>query len=363
MQKVRDFLQAHKRSLIIASIAVVFIGLVIVFYLVASSLIGNSSNSANTSGNNEEGSSETSGEQNSGSGGQGLSGDVKGLIGSVASTRNLKGLTLRINQIDTCSLPNADAYVAVTNGDGDVIRSLKKEEITVTVDGKKIDSFIFDPINDEERSLASTLVIDKSGSMAGAPMNDAHSAARSYVKSSGSKDTFALIAFDSQVHTLQGRTKDKQSIMNSIGGIAAGGNTAIYDAVSVAVDNTSGCGRKAVVLMSDGDDTASTSFNIDQAINKANLAGLPVFTVGLKGTNFSAGPLRSIAERTGGQYFETSNSAELASLYAKISNQLKGQYYVGLKLVGVPKNGKEHVLKITSNIAGSPTTSERHFIY
>lgn len=345
----------------IAGIVAGFIILIVVFYFILSAIMRDDTDTSSTS-QSASNSSSTKNSNNGGSGGQSLQGDIKTLIGSVSSNRNVQGLTLRINQIDTCSLPNADAYVAVTNADGKVIEDLKKGEVTVTVDGKKVDSFSFDPVGDNQRPLSSTLVIDKSGSMVGAPIVDARNAAKTYVDSSGKSDTIALVSFDNQVQTLQTLTADKPAVKGAIDGIQAKGNTAIYDALSVAIDNTTGCGRKAIVLMSDGDDTASSNFNLESVINKANLAGLPVFTVGLKGEDFNAATLRAIADRTGGQYYETSNSADLATLYSKISNQLKGQYYVGLKL-NIPKTGEQHSLKITSKVSGSPTTSERFFIY
>ena len=60
--------------------------------------------------------------------------------------------------------------------------------------------------------------------------------------------------------------------------------------------------------------------------------------------------------------FETSDPKELSSLYDKVDSQLRGQYFIGLKL-NITKTNQQHVLKITSNIEGSPTSSERYFIY
>lgn len=315
-------------------------------------------NDSNQGNNSSSSNSNTGG---SGSGGQGITSDVRRILKSVSSTRNLSGLTLRINQIDICQLPDLTAYVAVATDSGD-ISQLNANDVKVYLDGKLIENPQFSKVDANKQPLSATIVFDRSGSMRGAPIEQARSAAQQFVDKAAANDKLALVQFDHEVNTLSGLTTDRASIKNAIGGIAVRGDTALYDALSQGVSETSGCSRRAVVLLSDGGDTASKNASLDNAINQANVAGIPVFVVGLQGETYDANTLKAIADRTGGQLFETADPAALADLYNRVDAQLKGQYYIGLKL-NIPKDGKEHRLKIESNIQGSPTSSERSFVY
>lgn len=334
-----------------------FVLVVGVVVLITSMLLGARDDSAS------QGERQTSdrSSQSNGFGGQGITNDVRRILKSVNSTRNLTGLTLRINQIDVCQLPDLTAYVAVTSESGD-ISQLNAGDVKVFLDGKQIINPQFSKINTKSQPLSATLVLDRSGSMRGAPIDQAKAAAQQFVDKAAANDKLALVQFDQQVNVLQSLTEDRVAVKNGIAQISVRGDTALYDALAQGVQETSGCSRRAVVLLSDGGDTASKDSSLDNAINQANVAGLPVFVVGLQGETYDAATLRAIADRTGGQLFETADPAALADLYAKVDAQLKGQYFIGLKL-NIPKDGKEHRLKIESNVQGSLTSSERSFIY
>jgi VWFA-related protein len=344
------------KRVLIGGGAVLVIVLAIGFFMLLMALFGNK----NTDTQNQNGTGESS--NTDGIGGTGLSGDVRKLIGSVKSTRNLKGLTLRINQIDVCTLPDLTAFVAVTTDSGDVSR-LSSKDIKVELDGETVNNVKFEPINTASQPLSATLVIDRSGSMAGAPLDQAKNAANLFIDKTAPNDRIGVVQFDHTVQTVTGLTTDRAAAHTAVNQITLGGDTSLYDAVGQGVSVTNGCSRRAVVVLSDGGDRMSSTYNLDSAVNAANRAGLPLFVVGLKGETYDANVLRALADRTGGQLFETDNPAALADLYTRVDAQLKGQYYVGFKLEGVAKDGKEHRLKITSTVEGSPTTSERSFIY
>lgn len=290
-----------------------------------------------------------------------LQGSTSKLTGSTTSTRNLKGLTLRINQIETCNPSVVSAYVAVSSDAGVVNKNFKKADVSVYVDGTQLKDFDFNEVDGEKTPLTNMLVIDHSGSMKGAPIENAKSAASQYVQKLRTGDQAGLIQFDDRVELLQAVTNDKAKVIGSIGGIQPRGDTAVYDALNSAVAQVPNCGRKAVTILTDGDDTASKS-DAQSVITNANTANLPVFSVGIKGEGFNPATIKQISEATGGQYLEANTPTEIANLYGNIDGQLTGQFVANLKL-SIPKNGSAHTLKIVSNVEGSPTSSERQFVY
>lgn len=290
-----------------------------------------------------------------------LQGSTSKLTGSTTSTRNLKGLTLRINQIETCNPTVVSAYIAVSSDAGVVNKNFKKADVSVYVDGKQMKTFDFNEVDGEKTPLTNMLVIDHSGSMKGAPIENAKSAATQYVQKLRTGDQVGLVQFDDRVDLLEAITNDKARVVAAIGTIQPRGDTAVYDALNSAVAQVPNCGRKAVTILTDGDDTASKS-NSQSVITAANTANLPVFSVGIKGEGFNPATIKQISEATGGQYLEANTPTEIANLYTNIDGQLTGQFVANLKL-SIPKDGSSHTLKIVSNVEGSPTSSERSFIY
>ncbi|MFA5776435.1 MAG: VWA domain-containing protein [Patescibacteria group bacterium] len=295
-------------------------------------------------------------------GGIPLFGSKVGLVGSAISTRNLAGMLLQVNQIDICEFPNVNIYATITDEEGEVFSDVRAKDFTVTVDGKEVKEYSFSFIKEENIPLSTTLVLDHSGSMKGDPIVKAKESAISYIDKLKPTDEVALIQFDTQIELLQKLTKDKETVKSLINNIVPRSDTALYDVVYFSAENNLGCGRKAVILLTDGRDTASKNFTLDKAIEKVNLVNVPVFVVGLKSYQFTPEILRRIAEGTGAQYFEAPTPQDLATMYQKINNQLRGQYRFMYKL-DIPKTNSDHRIKISSTVAGSQTTSEKGFIY
>ncbi len=111
--------------------------------------------------------------------------------------------------------------------------------------------------------------------------------------------------------------------------LPAVGNTSLHDALVYSLYQLRGIrGRKALVLLSDGDDTASLVSYAD-ALEFARRSGAAVYTIGLDvGAAQLAirGKLEKLASETGGRSFFVSKAVELSGVYADISRELRSQY-------------------------------------
>jgi VWFA-related protein len=89
-------------------------------------------------------------------------------------------------------------------------------------------------------------------------------------------------------------------------------------------------GRRAMVLLSDGDDTASAMAFRD-ALEYARRSGVTIYSIGLDVGKLQTGvrsKLNDLARETGGRTFFISRAAELVTVYREIEEELRSQYLV-----------------------------------
>jgi Ca-activated chloride channel homolog len=188
----------------------------------------------------------------------------------------------------------------------------------------------------EERPVTLAVVSDSSGSMQPA-MPMVHTAASRFIDQLGADDKALVIDFDDKVYLLQDVTGDKEQLRLALTSTTALGGTALYDALYASYRKLKAVdGRKAIILLSDGDDTAS-KFSFRRVLDEAKINDILIYSIGL-GTSFLDVDLRrilrSLSEETGGRAFFPDKADQLETVYKEIATELKSQYYVTYE----PKN-------------------------
>lgn len=155
-----------------------------------------------------------------------------------------------------------------------------------------------------------------------------------------SGDEMGLILFGSQAFLVTPLTYDLSAVRAQLQGAAvglAGTETAIGDAIAVAVKRLSALPAQArvLVLLTDGVNNAG-SIEPREAARAAKAAGVRIYTIGIGATrmripgffgsqvvnpsaDLDAGMLTSIATQTGGHFFRATDSRELADAYRTIN--------------------------------------------
>jgi Ca-activated chloride channel family protein len=112
-----------------------------------------------------------------------------------------------------------------------------------------------------ERVPASVgIAIDTSGSMQGEKFDVARNALDRFLgQLLDPTDEIFLYRFDDEVQLLEGWTSSRELLTRALGRIAPRGATALYDAIAQAVPlaQTGRNRKKALVIISDGNDTSS----------------------------------------------------------------------------------------------------------
>ncbi len=173
------------------------------------------------------------------------------------------------------------------------------------------------PTDVEKTSAAVILVIDTSGSMAGAPISMAREAAMASVAVLAPDDLVEVIAFDSKPKRLfmMQKAKNQMMIDSFISKLRSGGGTDIVKALDLAYKDLSPvqAKKKHIVLLTDGQSATS---GIDPILQNASSEGITISTIGL-GTSVNQAFLEKIANATGGKASFTTNPGNLPRLFMR----------------------------------------------
>ncbi|MBU0494731.1 MAG: VWA domain-containing protein [Chloroflexi bacterium] len=264
---------------------------------------------------------------------------------SVPWTRDTK-LTLIINQISVGQFPTVITYMSVLDKDGRPFRNVGREHLRVFQDGRPVSTFSAKRVSVTQDPLSLVMAIDVSGSMKGEPMDRAKEAAAKFVRQLSPQDSVCLVAFSGEVHVVHDFTTDKTSIIAAIEGLEANGDTALFDVVGASATLLSTQpNRHAAIILTDGCDTASTTYELDSCMALARSTNVPVYAIGLQGAQFTPEILERIAADSGGRYLYAPTPNELDALYQQTRGQLQDQYRITFDSLH-PADHAEHTITV-----------------
>ncbi len=237
--------------------------------------------------------------------------------------------------------------VTATDGSGHFVRDLAQADFLVFEDGVQQDISFFTRTS---LPLSVSLLLDTSASME-EKMATVHVAASGFVNQLRPQDQAEIIDFDSRVTVSVPFTADRADLEKGIRATAAGGSTALYNAVYIAIKElrklpVTGPGdqrRQAIVVLSDGEDTSSL-VGFEEVLELAKRSETVIYAIALKskdyltakGYNEADYVLRQLTTQTGGRVFFPETVDELPAIYRAISDELSAQYAIGYS----SKNGR-----------------------
>ena len=231
--------------------------------------------------------------------------------------------------IEEVAVNLVELYTTVTDKNGLLIRGLERNEFQVWEDGRPREIAKFELVEDLPLTLGIT--IDTSGSMFES-LGEAQRAAVGFLENIiTSRDRCFALAFADRPALLMERTSDVGAVAEVLENLVASGSTSLHDAIVTSLYYYRGIrGRRALVLLSDGDDTSS-SLEFEESLEYAKRSGVSVFAIGLRIGKTDIGArrkLEKLAEETGGRTFYIKDASELAGVYKDIERELRSQYLV-----------------------------------
>jgi VWFA-related protein len=267
-------------------------------------------------------------------------------------------------------------YCSVRSKQNALVGTLEKGDFDLSEDGTKQTIKYF--TKETDLPLTIGLLVDVSNSQRNLIEIERRAASSFFSSVLKKKDVAFLLSFGADANLDQDITGSPQILQDALRGMKLNGGfaginsgpvptmnkprgTVLYDAVYLAANDmlSKEVGRKAIVLITDGDDQGSRETE-KAAIEAAQKADAIIYGVlyvdrqfyGGFGMAYSGeGVLKTMAEETGGRLFQVDNRKNtLDSIFTQIQQEMRTQYAVGYTPTNSKKDGSFRKIDLrTSN--------------
>src|SRR5215467_6453414 len=242
--------------------------------------------------------------------------------------------------------------VTVRDADGHLVSDLSQDAFQVFDDGERQQITQF---TRERVPVSLGVLLDISDSMFGRRIADARLAVDNFLfEQLNHEDEFFILAFNHRPHVLTQWTQTPLVVREALDSIKPTGGTAVYDAVieSMPLIAKRNRERGALLIVSDGEDTASTAMlkDVRFALRRSQAF---VYAIAIdppddrRPINSRVNPttLREITDENGGRTEVVQSSSDIVAASARIADELNHQYVLGY----TPKHGvdgKFHSIRV-----------------
>ena len=254
--------------------------------------------------------------------------------------------------------------VSVTDTTGAPITDLAQPSFTILENGKpqKISSFNFAA----NLPISVGVLLDHSGSMV-KRIKDAKEAAVAFFRSimkPGDRAFFGAFAFDTKnVAPFVGEPSLIEAQVNA--SPEAAGGTALYDAIITGLYRfRSVQGRKALVIITDGEDTSSR-LSYEEMLTYTRAARVPLYFIGI-GLGFAdvsgTSKMRALAAETGGVAYFLRDVKQLQEAYVKLEADLRTQYLISYHTESMRNDQQYRTVEVKVDRPNAKVRTIRGFI-
>ena len=241
--------------------------------------------------------------------------------------------------------------VSVTDGKDRYVSGLSETEFAVFEDGirQEVSFFTRDAL-----PLSVALLIDCSASME-QKIGVAQEAGVRFIHALRGGDLAQVVQFNDRVQVLHDYSSDQVALESALRSTRPSGATVLYNALYVTLKELRTQGspdaprRLAVVLLSDGEDTASLATE-EQVLALAREAEIAVYAISLRpdtplarereGQGRAKYFLTNLTRDTGGQVYFPARLSDLDSVYSRIATDLRSQYTLGYVSSNATRDGR-----------------------
>jgi len=245
--------------------------------------------------------------------------------------------------------------VCVRDPSGGFMANLTADDFLVLENGKP--QRVLFVVPSDAVPLTVLLLIDRSASMRGQKLERALEAVTQLLKLLGPKDQLAILAFNQRTVRAHAFGDDPARVPAALASLKATGTTALNDALLVAANDLVRARRgdlpetrEAIIVLSDGEDTASL-VGFEEVLPVLRRTGSLVYAISLRtdargewlGANW---PLLALARDTGGRALGVPRLAALPDLYRDIDAEVRHSYRIGYLSADKRRDGQWRSLSV-----------------
>ena len=273
-------------------------------------------------------------------------------------------------------------YATVTDRDGRLVPDLGREAFEIRDNGQPRPVTVF---SNDIQPITIVVMLDRSGSMRG-NFRLVEQAAGEFVRRLRPEDKARIGSFADRIEIQPERfTSDQQELLGILRSeMPVTGPTPLWNALDRAIDAVGEQeGRKVVLVFSDGADAPSNfalnNRSVMDVMRRAQQEDVMVYAIGLQTTVLprssrgrAMGPLTgrmavrrpdpalaTVAEDTGGGYFELTRADDLATTFARVADELHRQYALGFEPPAL--DDKMHRLDVRVNAKGMKVRARKEY--
>lgn len=257
--------------------------------------------------------------------------------------------------------------VTVRDANGRLVTDLQRGDFTVMENDQpqRIELFgrAHDPGEDETMALDLGILFDTSDSMIEVLQVTRQAAVR-FLDTIPRARNLTTIFFDEDIRISRYDSENQQGLFARILAQEGGGNTALYDAITVYLSRVQDSrGRKVLVLFSDGEDSMS-EVSPSELLYLVRSSSVTIYPIAFQSFKLSSSRalrslafLNQLAELSGGRLFNPRVSSKLGEVYDEILAELRAQYVIGIVPDDRKVDGRFHKLEVRVD---RPGLSVRH---
>jgi Ca-activated chloride channel homolog len=259
-------------------------------------------------------------------------------------------------------------YVTATDAQKRLVADLAQADFEILDNGKPVPITLFD---NEVQPISVVVMLDTSASMT-LSLDILKAGAEQFVIRLLPVDKAKVGAFNDKIQVLPrgefiGDRDELRAIIKN--DLQYGNPTRLYDAIDASLEALTGQeGRRVVLVFTDGDDTYS-KLGRGEVQRRALADEVMVYAIGLE-TNFFNGQmhvrtkpdrgLKSLAEETGGGYFELKETSDLGPTFTRVAQELHSQYLMGF--TPDVMDGKTHKLVVRVKQLGVTARARKTYV-
>jgi VWFA-related protein len=211
----------------------------------------------------------------------------------------------------------------------------------------------------EDIPVIAGLLIDHSASMR-TKLAQVTAGAGTFVQFSNPQDQMFVVNFNERVSLGLPEgipfSVDANELQRAIWRAPAGGQTALYDAIIVALKRVQSGGRekKVLIVISDGADNASVH-SLAQVLEMAEQSSAIIYTVGIfdpDDQDSNPKVLNRLAKATGGEAFFPGEPREVTAICESIAHDIRNQYTLGYFASNGAREGGYRTVRVVARAAG-----------